>query len=147
MINDEICKLRNKLNKSIVSGEDYEKIYRISVELDELITKYYIKENRQENYTQKKERKNNGIGIKKKNRTPPGFGFPQFLVLLGNNQIVRIFGFDYIKSDPRAVLALEARIGNCYIAVVANRVFHGIENIGLKINNARSALGAHGTLH
>ena len=75
MINDEICKLRNKLNKSIVSGEDYDKIYRISVELDELITKYYIKENRQENYTQKKERKNNGIGIKKEEPNPTGVRF------------------------------------------------------------------------
>lgn len=73
MINDEICKLRNKLNKSIVSGEDYDKIYRISVELDELITKYYIKENRQPKNTQmKKERKDNGIGIKK--RTDPHWG-------------------------------------------------------------------------
>lgn len=44
MINEEICKLRNKLNKSIITGEDYDKIYRLSVELDELIAKYYIKE-------------------------------------------------------------------------------------------------------
>lgn len=44
MINDEICKLRNKLNNSIITGEDYNKIYRLSVELDELIAKYYIKE-------------------------------------------------------------------------------------------------------
>ena len=41
MIDEEICKLRNKLNNSIVSGEDYDKIYRLSVELDELIAKYY----------------------------------------------------------------------------------------------------------
>ena len=64
MINDEICKLRNKLNKSIVSGEDYDKIYRISVELDELITKYYIKEKCQADSTNRKERKDNGAGIK-----------------------------------------------------------------------------------
>lgn len=64
MINDEICKLRNKLNKSIVSGEDYDKIYRISVELDELITKYYIKEKCQGDRTNRKERKDYGIGIK-----------------------------------------------------------------------------------
>lgn len=44
MINDEICKLRTKLNNSIVKGEDYDKIYRISVELDELISEYYITE-------------------------------------------------------------------------------------------------------
>lgn len=42
MLNDEICKLRNKLNNSIVKGEDYDKIYKISVELDELISEYYI---------------------------------------------------------------------------------------------------------
>ena len=41
MLNDEICKLRDKLNKSIVSGEDYSVIYKLSVELDELIAKYY----------------------------------------------------------------------------------------------------------
>lgn len=44
MINDEICRLRNELNNSIVNGEDYDKIYKISIELDELITEYYIKE-------------------------------------------------------------------------------------------------------
>lgn len=41
MLNDEICKLRDKLNKSIEDGEDYEIILKISVELDELIAKYY----------------------------------------------------------------------------------------------------------
>ena len=41
MINDEICKLRDKLNKSIENGEDYEVIYKLSVELDELIAKFY----------------------------------------------------------------------------------------------------------
>ena len=41
MLNDEICKLREKLNKSIESGDDYEIIYKLSVELDELIAKYY----------------------------------------------------------------------------------------------------------
>lgn len=44
MIDEEICKLRNKLNNSIVSGEDYDKIYRLSVELDELIAEYYTNE-------------------------------------------------------------------------------------------------------
>ena len=43
MLNDEICKLREKLNKSIENGEDYEKIYKLSVELDILIAKYYEK--------------------------------------------------------------------------------------------------------
>jgi len=41
MLNDEICKLRDKLNKSIEKGEDYQIIYQLSVELDELIAKYY----------------------------------------------------------------------------------------------------------
>ena len=40
-LNDEICKLRDKLTESIISGEDYSIIYKLSVELDELIAKYY----------------------------------------------------------------------------------------------------------
>ena len=43
MINDEICKLRDELNKKIEEGADYEEIYKISVSLDELIAKYYGK--------------------------------------------------------------------------------------------------------
>ena len=43
MLNDEICKLREKLNKSIEDGQEYEVIYKLSVELDELIAKYYEK--------------------------------------------------------------------------------------------------------
>ena len=41
MLNDEICKLREKLNKSIENGDSYDKIYKLSVELDELIAKFY----------------------------------------------------------------------------------------------------------
>lgn len=41
MINDEICELRDKLNKSIENGDDYSVIYNLSVRLDELIAKYY----------------------------------------------------------------------------------------------------------
>lgn len=41
MINNKICELREKLNKSIENGEDYEVIYKLSVELDELIAKFY----------------------------------------------------------------------------------------------------------
>jgi hypothetical protein len=41
MLNEEICKLRDKLNESIISGADYSIIYKLSVELDELIAKYY----------------------------------------------------------------------------------------------------------
>ena len=43
MLNDEICKLRDKLNKSIEEGKDYSVIYKLSVELDELIASYYGK--------------------------------------------------------------------------------------------------------
>ena len=41
MLNDEICKLRDKLNKSIENGDDYSIIYQLSIELDELIASYY----------------------------------------------------------------------------------------------------------
>lgn len=41
MLNDEICKLRDKLNKSIEQGDDYNVTYKLSIELDELIAKYY----------------------------------------------------------------------------------------------------------
>lgn len=40
MINKQILKLREELNDSIINGEDYEVIYKLSVELDELIVKY-----------------------------------------------------------------------------------------------------------
>ena len=41
MLNDEICKLRDKLNKKIEENASYDEIYKISVELDELIAEYY----------------------------------------------------------------------------------------------------------
>ncbi len=41
MLNDIICKKREELNKSIEEGKDYEIVYNISVELDELIAQYY----------------------------------------------------------------------------------------------------------
>ena len=41
MINDDICKLRDELNRSIEEGENYEVIYKISTDLDELIARYY----------------------------------------------------------------------------------------------------------
>ena len=48
MLNDEICKLRDKLNKSIEQGDDYNITYKLSIELDELIAEYYkdIKNNK-----------------------------------------------------------------------------------------------------
>ena len=41
MLNEEICKLRDKLNKSIENGDDYSITYKLSIELDELIAQYY----------------------------------------------------------------------------------------------------------
>lgn len=41
MLNEEICKLRDKLNKSIENNEDYAITYQLSIELDELIADYY----------------------------------------------------------------------------------------------------------
>ena len=38
---EEINKLREKLNESIINNEDYEKIYNLSIELDKLIAEYY----------------------------------------------------------------------------------------------------------
>lgn len=43
MLNDEICKLREKLNQSIITGQDYTVTYKLSIELDELIAEYYRK--------------------------------------------------------------------------------------------------------
>lgn len=43
MLDDKICQMREKLNKSIATGEDYEIIYNLSVELDELIAQHYRK--------------------------------------------------------------------------------------------------------
>lgn len=42
MLEEKIIDLREKLNKSIQDGEKYEKIYKISVELDVAIAKYYM---------------------------------------------------------------------------------------------------------
>lgn len=41
MLNDKICELREKLNDSIINGQDYHIIYELSVELDVLIAQYY----------------------------------------------------------------------------------------------------------
>ncbi|MCI8637358.1 MAG: aspartyl-phosphate phosphatase Spo0E family protein [Clostridia bacterium] len=52
MLNDEICELRNKLNKSIEQGDDYSVTYQLSIELDELIAMYY--ENNENDKSKKK---------------------------------------------------------------------------------------------
>ena len=41
MLNDEICKLREELNNSILTGQDYTITYELSIRLDDLIAKYY----------------------------------------------------------------------------------------------------------
>lgn len=41
MVKEEINKLRKELENSIEKNDDYEKIYKISTVLDELIIKYY----------------------------------------------------------------------------------------------------------
>lgn len=43
MIDEEILELRRKLDESITKEKNYDKTYRLSVELDDLITKYYNK--------------------------------------------------------------------------------------------------------
>ena len=43
MLDEEILELRRKLDESITKEKDYNKTYRLSIELDDLITKYYNK--------------------------------------------------------------------------------------------------------
>ena len=42
MLEEKIKNVREKLNKSIENDEKYEKIYKLSIELDELIAIYYL---------------------------------------------------------------------------------------------------------
>ena len=63
LINDEICKVRDKLNKSIEDGEDYKVIYQISVELDELIAEFYSQSKKEE---EKKQNTTKKLKSKKK---------------------------------------------------------------------------------
>lgn len=44
MLLDQICEIRSKLNKSILT-EDFEYTYELSVKLDELIAAYYKEQN------------------------------------------------------------------------------------------------------
>ena len=64
MIDKQILKLREELNNSIINGEDYETIYKISVELDELIAEYYKKETSKQNLNL------GSIFLKRINKTP-----------------------------------------------------------------------------
>lgn len=49
LLDEKICKVRDKLNKCITDGEDYSVIYKVSVELDELIAQYYARAAKMEN--------------------------------------------------------------------------------------------------
>lgn len=49
MIDEEILELRRKLNESIINEKDYNKTYKLSIELDELIAKYYNKKIKEKN--------------------------------------------------------------------------------------------------
>lgn len=44
MLNDKIRKKREELNRSIEENKDYDYIYKLSTELDELIAEYYNNE-------------------------------------------------------------------------------------------------------
>lgn len=41
MLEDEIKRKRKELNESIENNEKYENVYRLSIELDELISEFY----------------------------------------------------------------------------------------------------------
>ena len=41
MLEDEIQRKRKQLNESIEKNKNYEDVYRLSVELDDLITEFY----------------------------------------------------------------------------------------------------------
>ena len=43
MLDEEILELRRKLDESIAKEKNYDKTYKLSIELDNLITKYYNK--------------------------------------------------------------------------------------------------------
>jgi len=53
MLDQEILELRRKLNESVTKEKNYEKTYKLSVELDELIAKYYNKKLKKEECNRK----------------------------------------------------------------------------------------------
>ena len=53
MLNEKICKKREELNRSIIENKDYSIIYKLSVELDELIAEFYRKEGKKDEKKQK----------------------------------------------------------------------------------------------
>ena len=65
MLNEEICKLREKLNNSIISGQDYSITYELSVQLDKLIAQYYQIELNRTKVPRKRRKSSNLINLKK----------------------------------------------------------------------------------
>ena len=53
MLSEEITKLRRKLDDSVTNERDYKKTYKLSIELDELIAKYYRKKIKEKNKRKK----------------------------------------------------------------------------------------------
>jgi len=49
MLEQEIQRKREELNESIESHKEYEDVYRLSVELDDLIDEFYKKSKEKEN--------------------------------------------------------------------------------------------------
>ena len=43
MLDEEILELRRKLDESVANEKNYDNTYKLSIELDNLITKYYNK--------------------------------------------------------------------------------------------------------
>lgn len=43
MLEDKISKKRKELNESIKNNKNYEDVYKLSIELDDLITEFYKK--------------------------------------------------------------------------------------------------------
>lgn len=48
MLDEKICKLREELNNSILEGKDYNIIYKLSTDLDDLIAEYYLTKKQKE---------------------------------------------------------------------------------------------------
>ena len=49
MIEEKIQRKRKQLNESIEKNKNYEDVYKLSVELDDLITEFYKKSKEREN--------------------------------------------------------------------------------------------------
>lgn len=61
MLEEEIKRKRKQLNESIENNTKYEDVYRLSVELDDLITEFY-----KESKERKKQKNKKKLKVKKK---------------------------------------------------------------------------------